>query len=80
MQKALAVVSTLPLFGYLKLRLSSTIKIFFSDFHNYDLINAAYKDLNKGLSESWPQLEMNQLYIGSDLRKIIDLFGVQEFY
>ena len=80
MQKALAIVSTLPLFGYLKLRLSSTIKIFFSDFNNYELISAAYKDLNRSLGETWPKLEMNQLYIGSDLKVIINLFGVQEFY
>lgn len=80
MQKALAVISTLPLFGYLKLRLASTIKVFFSDYNNYELINAAYKDLNKNVVESWPKLEMNQLYIGSDLKVIIDLFGVQEFY
>lgn len=50
MQKAIAVVSTLPLFGYLKLRLASTIKLFFSDLDNYELINAAYKDLNKNVS------------------------------
>lgn len=56
MQKALAVISTLPLFGYLKLRLSSTIKVFFEDFTNYELINAAYKDLNKNVSDSWPKL------------------------
>ena len=56
MQKALAVVSSLPLFGYLKLRLASTIKLFFSDLDNYELINAAYKDLNKNVSESWPKL------------------------
>ncbi len=56
MQKALAVVSTLPLFGYLKMRLASTIKVFFSDFNNYELINAAYQDLNKNVSESWPKL------------------------
>jgi hypothetical protein len=80
MQKALAVVSTLPLFGYLKLRLASTIKLFFADFHNYGLIDAAYRDLNKNVSESWPLLEINQLYIGSDLKVIIHLFGVQEFY
>lgn len=80
MQKALAVISTLPLFGYLKMRLGSTIKVFFSDFNNYELINAAYQDLNKNLSESWAKMEMNQLYIGSDLKVIINLFGVQEFY
>lgn len=80
MQKALAVISTLPLFGYLKLRLASTIKLFFSDLDNYGLINAAYKDLNKNVSESWPKLEMNQIYIGSDLKTIIKLFGVHEFY
>jgi hypothetical protein len=43
MQKALAVVSTLPLFGYLKLRLASTTKAFFADYTNYDLISSAYK-------------------------------------
>lgn len=80
MQKALAVVSTLPLFGYLKLRLASTIKVFFADFDNYELITAAYKDLNKNVSESWPKLDMSQLYIGSDLRAIIQLFGAQDFY
>lgn len=35
LQKAIAVVSTLPLFGYLKLRLASTTKVFFQDFNNY---------------------------------------------
>lgn len=49
MQKAIAVVSTLPLFGYLKLRLASTTKAFFSEFNNYALIDAAYKELSKGL-------------------------------
>lgn len=43
MQKAIAVVSTLPLFGYLKLRLASTTKAFFTEFNNYALIDAAYK-------------------------------------
>lgn len=80
MQKALAVVSPFPLFGYLKLRLASTTKAFFADYNNYDLIKAAYCELNKGLGESWPKLEMSQLYIGSDLKVIINLFGVQEFY
>ena len=77
MQKALAVISPLPIFGYLKLRLSSTIKVFFNDYHNYDLINAAYKDLNKNVNDSWKNLDVNQLYIGSDLKVIIDLLGVQ---
>jgi hypothetical protein len=80
MQKALAVVSTLPLFGYLKLRLASTTKVFFADYTNYELISSAYKELNKSLTESWPKLEMSQLYIGSDLKVIINLFGMQEFY
>ena len=50
------MVSTLPVFGYLKLRLSSTTKVFFSDYNNYELINSAYRDLNKNLAESWPKL------------------------
>jgi hypothetical protein len=49
LQKALAVVSTLPLFGYLKLRLAGTTKIFFNDYNNFELITSAFKDLNKGI-------------------------------
>ena len=49
LQKALAVVTTLPLFGYLKLRLASTTKLFFSNFTNFSLIDAAYKDLSNNL-------------------------------
>lgn len=77
LQKAIAVVSCLPLFGYLKLRLASTTKAFFNEYDNYSLIDAAYKELSRNLTESWPKLEMPQLYIGSDLRVIIGLFGVQ---
>ena len=80
LQKALAVVTTLPLFGYLKLRLASTTKLFFGDFTNFSLIDAAYKDLSNNLRESWPRLDMQQLYIGSDLKTIINLFGVSDFY
>mgnify|MGYP003482862057 CR=1 FL=1 len=49
LQKAIAVVSTLPLFGYLKLRLASTTKVFFNEFNNYSLIEAAFKELSKNL-------------------------------
>ncbi len=56
LQKAIAVVSTLPLFGYLKLRLASTTKVFFQEFNNYELIDSAYKDFSKNLCESWPRL------------------------
>ena len=80
LQKAIAVVSTLPLFGYLKLRLASTTKAFFNEFDNYSLIDAAYRELSKGVTESWPKMEMSQLYIGSDLKVILGLFGAQEFY
>ena len=73
-------MTTLPLFGYLKLRLASTTKLFFSDFTNFSLIDAAYKDLSNNLRESWPRIDMNQLYIGSDLKVIINLFGVHDFY
>ncbi len=80
LQKAIAVVTTLPLFGYLKLRLATTTKVFFNEFNNYALIEAAFKDLSKNLKESWPRLEMSQLYIGSDLKVIINLFGAHDFY
>ena len=79
-QKAIAIVSTLPLFGYLKMRLSITTKVFFQQFTNFDIIQMAYKDLNKHLTETWPQIGLNDLNIGSDLRKIISLFGAGQFY
>jgi hypothetical protein len=56
LQKAIAAVSTLPLFGYLKLRLASTTKAFFNEFDNYSLIDAAYRELSKGVAESWPKM------------------------
>jgi hypothetical protein len=53
MQKALAVVSSIPLFGYLKLRLANTTKAFFADYSNYNLVNTIYEDLNKTIIEAW---------------------------
>lgn len=40
----------------------------------------AYHDLKKHLTETWPQTELNDLYIGSDLKAIIELFGAHDFY
>ncbi len=80
MQKAISVVSYLPLFGYLKMRLHSTVKVFFNDFNNFKLIEDAYKDLENHLVDTWPQISINELYIGSDLRTIINLFGPNDFY
>jgi hypothetical protein len=70
----------LPIFGYLKLRLASTTKAFFSDFNNYKLVDMAYKELSMNMIETWPQMDIQELYIGSDLRVIINLFGAQNFY
>jgi len=38
LQKAVAVLSTLPLFGYLKVKLSITTKVFFEKFTNFEII------------------------------------------
>jgi hypothetical protein len=62
------------------MRLHSTVKVFFNDFDNFKLIEDAYKDMENHLVETWPQISMNEMYIGSDLRTIINLFGVQDFY
>lgn len=43
LQKAVAILSTLPLFGYLKVKLSITTKVFFVKFTNFDIIEEAYK-------------------------------------
>lgn len=80
LQKAVAIVSTLPLFGYLKMRLSITTKVFFEQFTNFDIIELAYKDINNHLTETWPQMQLTDFYIGSDLKVIINLFGAAEFY
>ncbi len=58
-QKAISVVSYLPLFGYLKMRLHSTVKVFFNDFDNFKLIEDAYKDLENHLVDTWPQISVN---------------------
>lgn len=79
-QKAVAVVSQVPLFGYLKIRLTSTIKAFFEHFTDFDIIEMAYKEMSKNLNDTWPQIQLNDLYIGSDLKVIINLFGVSNFY
>lgn len=62
------------------MRLTSTVKVFFKDFDNFKIIEEAYKDLEKHLVETWPQISMNELYIGSDLRTIMNLFGPHDFY
>jgi hypothetical protein len=38
LQKAVAILSSLPLFGYLKVKLSITTKVFFDKFTNFDII------------------------------------------
>ncbi len=40
----------------------------------------AYETINKHLVETWPQMSLNQLHIGSDLKTIISLFGASDFY
>lgn len=62
------------------MRLHSTVKVFFNDFNNFKLIEDAYKDMENHLVETWPQISINEMYIGSDLRTIINLFGVHDFY
>ena len=37
-QKAVAIISTIPMFGYLKLRLAITTKVFFENFDNFEII------------------------------------------
>lgn len=38
LQKTVAILSTLPLFGYLKVKLSITTKVFFVKFTSFDII------------------------------------------
>lgn len=64
----------------MKFRLAVTTKLFFDDFTNFEFVNAAYRDINKHLNETWPKMHINELYVGSDLKVIIDLFGVNPFY
>jgi len=56
LQKAVCVVSLLPVFGYLKGRLAPTTKIFFNDFTNFESVKHAYMDINKHLVDSWKKL------------------------
>lgn len=38
LQKAVAILSTVPLFGYLKVKLCITTKVFFEKFTKFDII------------------------------------------
>ena len=75
LQKAVCVISTLPVFGYLRMRLAQTTKLFFEDFTNYEPIKCAFDDISKNLNETWQNMDMSELYIGSDLRNIVSVFG-----
>lgn len=62
------------------MRIHSTVKVFFNDFDNFKLIDSAYQNLESHLSDTWPQISINELYTGSDLKTIINLFGPHDFY
>lgn len=38
LQKAVAIISTIPLFGYLKVKLCITTKLFFEKFTSFEII------------------------------------------
>lgn len=48
-QKAIAVISALPLFEYLKIRVENTTQVFFEDLTNFHIIKEAYLNINHNL-------------------------------
>lgn len=79
-QKSLAIISKLPLLGYLKTRLENITEVFFTDFTNYEIIEQAYMNINLNLAEAWPNMSLSDLYMGCDIGKMIQMLGVSNLY
>lgn len=79
-QKAVAIVSILPLFEYLKIRVENIGQILFQDFENFEIIKQVYLNINHSLIELWPNIHLSDLYMGCDIKRIIKDFGVQNLF
>lgn len=59
LQKAVCIISALPVFGYLRLRLAQATKLFFDNTTNFETIKCAYQDISKHLNDTWQNLHIN---------------------
>lgn len=73
-QKAVCAISTIPLYGYIEVKLSLIAQAFFDqgDFSNISIIQKAYDNLNTCLIENISSLTpIKQTFIGLSVRDII---------
>ena len=73
-QKAVCVLSSLPLYGHIQVKMSLITEAFFreADFTRLDLIHETYSNLNSCLGDE--MLRTQQLYVGLSARDFIRKF------
>ncbi|XP_040570025.1 late secretory pathway protein AVL9 homolog [Lepeophtheirus salmonis] len=73
-QKALCVLSRLPLYGQIRVKMSLITEAYFreADFTRWDLIHQTYDNLNACLEDS--MLYTQQLYVGLSARNLVARF------
>ena len=59
LQKAVCIISYLPLFGYLKFKLMLASKPFYEKFTDFKTIKVAYEDISKHVTDSWPSMTIH---------------------
>lgn len=73
-QKAVCVLATVPLYGYIEVKLSLIAQAFFDqgDFSNTDIIRKAYDHLNTCLMENIQSPSpVQQIYVGLPIRDTV---------
>lgn len=73
-QKAVCAIASLPLYGYIEVKLSLIAQAFFDqgDFSNIEIIDDAYENLNACLNENLtPASLTQQICVGLPIRDII---------
>lgn len=74
-QKSVCVVSRLPLYGHIQVKMALITEAFFreGDFQRVDLIHQTYDNLNACLSDDLVRTQ--QLYVGLSARKFVRTFA-----
>lgn len=73
-QKAVCVLASIPLYGYIEVKLSLIAQAFFEqgDFSNTEIIKNAYDQLNVCLCDGFiGSNPLHQIYVGLPIRDII---------
>lgn len=71
-QKAVCALASIPLYGYIEVKLSLIAQAFFDqgDFSNTEIIRKAYDNLNECLTDN-VAIQSQHIYVGLPIRDII---------